>query len=137
MKSKVLSGLGAAGKAITEPNPLSDGGLSALLIKRRFNAGGVALMLGGMGAVNIGNQGLQARNRNKLGRISYQPGLARMTKPYNTGVVPAMHRASQGNQAVFADMAEEIVKPSGIVGQVENYGATPELISALYHMGGR
>jgi hypothetical protein len=47
-----------------------------------------------------------------------------------------MHRASRGNPAVFSDMAEEVLKSDNLMGKIETYGATPELISALYGMGG-
>jgi hypothetical protein len=59
-----------------------------------------------------------------------------MTKSYTTGVVPAMKRASGGNYAAFSDMAEEVLLHNTAASKIENYGATPELVSALYHMGG-
>ncbi len=125
-------------KGITKPNTIADsGGLSSLLVPRKFNAGGAALVIGGVGAFNLANEGIKSRNRSMLGRVTYADGLARMTNSYTTGVVPAMKRASGGNYAVFADMAEEVVTHNSMASSIENYGATPELVSALYHMGGR
>lgn len=135
MVTKVVKGIG---KALTEPNTIANGGgLSSILVPRRFTAGGAAIVLGGIGSANVANEGIKARNRAKLGRISYVGGPARMTGSYTSGAVQAMHKASGGNYAVFSDMAEEMVQGPGIGGIVENYGATPELVSALYHMGGR
>lgn len=135
MATKVVKGIG---KVLTEPNTIANGGgLSSILVPRRLTAGGAAVALGGIGALNIGNEGIKARNRAKLGRVSYIGGPARMTSSYTSGAVQAMHKASGGNYAVFSDMAEDVVQGTGIGGIVENYGATPELVSALYHMGGR
>ena len=57
-----------------------------------------------------------------------------MTKSFNTGSVSAMHKASKGNYAAFSDMAEEVVNHTGL--SIDDYGASPALISALYNMGG-
>ena len=48
-----------------------------------------------------------------------------------------MHRVSGGNPGIFSDFAEEVVSSPGVTGKIDDYGATPELISALYNMGGR
>lgn len=135
MEHKILKGIG---KAVTKPNTIANGGgLSSLLIPRKFNALGATLVVGGVSAFNLGKEGLKGRNKAVLGRVSYSDGLARMTNSYTTGVVPAMHRASGGNYAAFSDMAEETMQGNTLGSAIENYGATPELISALYHMGGR
>lgn len=136
---KALKGIG---KALTTENKVfnSDGwhgGLSALLVPRQVNGAGAALIVGGGAALSFGSAGLQSRNRAKLGRVSYSDGMARMTKSFTTGVVPAMKQASGGNYAVFADMAEEVVAGKGLDGMIDDYGASPALISALYNMGGR
>lgn len=132
MQSKVLNGLGKIGKALTEANTVQDGGLSALIIPRRFKPGAAIGIVGGMGAISMANEGIKGKNRGVMGQIAYSNGMDRMTNSYVSGAVGAMHRASGGNYEIFSDMAEEVVG-----GSLETYGATPELISALYHMGGR
>lgn len=133
MTKKVVKGLGKVGKALTEPNTVDNGGgLSALLVPRRFTATGAAAVLGGIGAISMANEGIKGRNNAIMGKVSYANGPARMTGSFVSGATQAMHRASGGNYAVFSDMAEEVVS-SGL----ETYGATPALISSLYHMGGR
>lgn len=130
MVTKALKGLG---KAFTMKNTIkgNDGGWSSLLIPRQVNAAGAALIVGGGALIGVGHEGVKGHNAMKLGKVSYG-GMARMTGSYNSGAVQAMHRASGGNYAAFSDMAEEVVG-----GRLETYGATPELISSLYHMGGR
>lgn len=138
LTKRVLSGLGKVGKALTQENTIkNDGGLSSLLVPRQVNGAGAALIVGGSLAFTAGSKGLESRNRAKLGRISYSNGLARMTNSFTSGGVEAMHRVSGGNPAIFSDLAEESLSSGGIAGRIEDYGATPELISALYNMGGR
>ena len=133
MTKKVIGGLGKIGKVLTEPNTIADGGgLSAALVPRRFTGTGAAVVMGGMGAFALGNEALKGRNKGVIGSVKYIDGPARMTRSYTSGAVNAMHRVSEGNYGVFSDMAHETVG-----GTLETYGATPELISALYHMGGR
>lgn len=135
MQNKALK---AVGKILTEPNTIANGGgLSSLLIPRRFTPLGAGVALGGIGAISMANVGIQARNKALMGKVSYGAGPARMTGSYTSGAVNAMHRASGGNYAVFSDMAEEVVKGGGMMGSIETYGATPELVASLYHMGGR
>lgn len=132
---KTLKGLG---KVLTQKNSFNnDGGLSSLVIPRQVNGAGAALVIGGGAAIGVANEGFKSHNRAKLGRVRYGNGPARMTSSYTSGAVQAMRRASNGNYAAFADMAEEVVGNASIGGVIENYGATPELISALYNMGGR
>lgn len=136
MESKILNGAKTIGKALTKPNTLEDGGgLSSLLIRRKFNAAGSGLIFGGVGLVTLGGMGIQGHNKGTIGKVSYTGGPARMTKSFTSGAVQAMHKASGGNYAVFSDMAEEAVSGTNIGGAIETYGATPELISALYRMG--
>lgn len=136
---KALKGIG---KALTTENKVFNadgwhGGLSALLVPRQVNGAGAALIIGGGAALSLGSAGLQSRNKAKLGRVSYSDGMSRMTNSFTTGAVPAMKRASGGNYAAFADMAEEVVASPGIGGMIDDYGASPAFISALYNMGGR
>lgn len=137
LAKKALQGLGKVSKALTEPNTIADGGLSAAIIRRRFKPSTAIGIVGGMGAVSLANEGLQGRNKATLGRVRYNGGPARMTGSYTSGAVRAMHRASGGNYGAFSDMAEEAMQGQTVSGAIETYGATPELISALYHMGGR
>lgn len=131
---KILSGIG---KTFTQANTIEkSGGLSSLLIRRRANMAGGLTIAGAVGGVSLINEGFKGRNQAKLGRVSYGDGMARMTSSFTSGVVPAMHSASGGNYGAFADMAEEVVTARGL-GRINDYGASPALISALYNMGGR
>lgn len=138
MMNKVLKGLGKAGKALTVENRIDNGGgLSSLLVPRMVSGPGAALIVGGGAALSFGNEAIKGHNTAKLGRISYGDGMARMTKSYTTGAVQVMRAASDGNYAAFADMAEETVTSYKPLGMIDDYGATPALVSALYGMGGR
>lgn len=124
--------------ATTEPNTIATGGgLSSFLVPRRFNAPSAIAIMGGIGAFNMAKEGLKSHNRAKLGRVSYGDGLARMTDNFGSGVAKVAKRASYGNYNAFSDMTEEVVSSPGIVPKIEDYGANPAFISALYHMGGR
>lgn len=131
MTNKILS----VGKTLTKPNTLANGGgLSSFLIPRRLNTAGGLTVVGAMGTFMLANEGIKGRNRAKLGKIRYSDSMARMTNSFTTGAVSAMKEASGGNYAAFSDMAEEVVtRPFAL----DDYGATPDLISALYNMGGR
>ena len=140
MQKKALNTLGKIGKALTTENNIANyGGLSSLIIPRKINAKGAALVIGGAAIFNTGKEGLKSHNVNTMGKISYMDGPARMTKSFTSGVVPAMMEASQGDYAAFSDMAEEVVNghmnPIGAV--LDDYGATPAMVASLYGMGGR
>lgn len=138
LAKKALKGLGKVGKALTQENTIkNDGGLSSLLISRQVNGAGAAVIVGGGMMLSMGNEGIKSSNKAKLGRVSYGGGPARMTQSFTGGSLEAMHKISGGNTAVFSDLAEEVVTGRGPLGSLETYGATPELISALYNMGGR
>ena len=125
------------GKALTKPNNIQNGGgLSSLIVRRQVNAAGGFAITGIVGGTMLISEGIKGHNRATLGRVRYDDGLARMTNSFTSGAIPAMKRASGGNYAAFSDMAEEVVTHESIVGGIQNYGATPELISALYRMGG-
>ena len=137
MTKKILK---EAVEEFTSPNNIANhGGLSSLLIPRKVNAKGAALLIGGATVFNTGKEGLKARNTNKMGRISYMDGPARMTKSYTSGAIPAMMQASNGNYAAFSDMAEEVISGhNNVFGSVlDDYGANPAMIASLYRMGGR
>lgn len=135
---KAFGGAKAVANALTMPNTIENGGgMSSLLIRRRLNPLGGAVVVGGLGAATVAHEGFKGHNRAKLGKITYADGPARMTNSFTSGAVQAMHRASGGNYAVFSDMAEDVVKGQGTIGGLDTYGATPELVSALYNMGGR
>lgn len=140
MAKKVLNTLGKVGKALTTENNIANGGgWSSVLVPRKVNGKGVAVLAVGGTVLGMGNEGLKARNTNKMGRISYMDGPARMTKSYTSGAIPAMMQASNGNYAAFSDMAEEVVSGhNNVFGSVlDDYGANPAMIASLYGMGGR
>lgn len=138
MESKILKGVKTVGKALTSSNTIENGGgLSSLIVRRKFNTAGGLTAVGIVGGATLVSEGLKGHNRAKLGRVSYGDGPARMTNSFTTGAVQAMKRASGGNYAAFSDMAEEVVASPGLTGMIDDYGASPELISALYNMGGR
>lgn len=129
MKKKIIN-------AFTIPNTSP---LNSKIAPRALNKRGAAIFMSGVAGVVFADEGLKAHNRNKLGRIGYEEGPARMIRPHTTKAVSAMMNASQGNYQAFADMANETVKSNhNIVGNLlDDYGANPQLISALYNMGGR
>lgn len=130
--------LGKVLDTFTAPNNIKNGGgLSSYLVPRKINAVGGLTIAGAIGAASIVKEGIQGHNRAKLGKVRYGDGPARMTNSFTSGVVPAMMKASRGNYDTFSDMAEEVITNDSIGGKIENYGATPALISALYNMGGR
>ena len=135
---KLANGAKKMFKSLTVENNISDGGgLSSLIIPRQVNGKGIAVIAGASTLLSLGDTGIKTRNKTKMGRVSYGDGPARMTSSFTTGAVDAMKRASGNNPQVFSEMAQDVVTGSGISGKMETYGATPELISSLYNMGGR
>ena len=135
---KLANGAKKIFKSLTVENNLkNDGGWSSLLMPRQVNGKGIAVIAGASTLLSLGDTGIKTRNKTKMGRVSYGDGPARMTSSFTTGAVDAMKRASGNNPQVFSEMAQDVVTGSGIGGKLETYGATPELISSLYNMGGR
>lgn len=135
---KLANGAKKMFKSLTVENNISDGGgWSSLVIPRQVNGKGIAVIAGASTLLSLGDTGIKTRNKTKMGRVSYGDGPARMTSSFTTGAVDAMKRASDNNPQVFSEMAQDVVTGSGIGGKIETYGATPELISSLYNMGGR
>lgn len=135
---KLASGAKKIFKSLTVENNLkNDGGWSSLLVPRQVNGKGIAVIAGASTILSLGDAGIKTRNKTKMGKVSYGDGPARMTSSFTTGAVDAMKRASGNNPQVFSEMAQDVVTGSGIGGKLETYGATPELISSLYNMGGR
>lgn len=132
-----MKGLKTIGKVLTQENTIKDGGISALFVPRQVNAAGAAVIIGGSVAFTAGKEGFKSRNRAALGRVSYSDGMARMTNSFTSGGVEAMHSVSQGNPEIFKDLAEESLRSRNAISRIQDYGANPELISALYNMGGR
>ena len=121
--------------ALTEPNTIDKGGgLSSLLVPRKVNALGTALALGGMTIFSTGKEVYKARNQMKTGTVKYLGGPARMTKSFTSGAVQGMNRMAKGDYMAFSDMAEEAMTNTGIYGNLENYGVTPQFVSAVYGM---
>lgn len=135
---KLANGAKKIFKSLTVENNISNGGgLSSLIIPRQVNGKGIAVIAGASTLLSLGDTGIKTRNKTKMGKVSYGDGPARMTSSFTTGAVDAMKRASGNNPQVFSEMAQDVVTGSGIGGKLETYGATPELISSLYNMGGR
>ena len=135
---KLANGAKKMFKSLTVENNISDGGgWSSLIIPRQVNGKGIAVIAGASTLLSLGDTGIKTRNKTKMGKVSYGDGPARMTSSFTTGAVDAMKRASGNNPQVFSEMAQDVVTGSGIGGKLETYGATPELISSLYNMGGR
>lgn len=135
---KLANGAKKMFKSLTVENNISDGGgWSSLIIPRQVNGKGIAVIAGASTLLSLKDTGIKTRNKTKMGRVSYGNGPARMTSSFTTGAVDAMKRASGNNPQVFSEMAQDVVTGSGISGKMETYGATPELISSLYNMGGR
>ena len=135
---KLANGAKKIFKSLTVENNLkNDGGWSSLLVRRQVNGKGIAVIAGASTLLSLGDTGIKTRNKTKMGRVSYGDGPARMTSSFTTGAVDAMKRASGNNPQVFSEMAQDVVTGSGIGGKLETYGATPELISSLYNMGGK
>ena len=135
---KLANGAKKMFKSLTVENNISDGGgWSSLIIPRQVNGKGIAVIAGASTLLSLKDTGIKTRNKTKMGRVSYVDGPARMTSSFTTGAVDAMKRASGNNPQVFSEMAQDVVTGSGISGKMETYGATPELISSLYNMGGR
>ncbi len=135
---KLANGAKKVFKSLTVENNLkNDGGWSSFIVPRQVNGKGIAVITGATALFTLGDTGIKTRNKTKMGRVSYGDGPARMTSSFTTGAVDAMKRASNNNPQVFSEMAQDVVTGSGIGGKIETYGATPELISSLYNMGGR
>ena len=118
----------------TVPNDSQNGLLSVVMPVRASPL----LATGIYAAPIIGSAGkalLGMHNRRKMGEISYSPGMTQMTGTFGSGAVGAMMRGSQGNYSKFAAMAERVVQGDGIINKIDNYGVTPQFISALYNMG--
>ena len=135
---KLANGAKKIFKSLTVENNLkNDGGWSSLLVRRQVNGKGIAVIAGASTLLSLGDTGIKTRNKTKMGKVSYGDGPARMTSSFTTGAVDAMKRASGNNPQVFSEMAQDVVTGGGIGGKLETYGATPELISSLYNMGGK
>lgn len=121
----------------TSPNTIANGGgFSSLLIPRKLNGLGVATLATGIGAFGLANEGLKSHNKVNLGKISYNQGPARMTNAFGSGVTRIAKKESHGDYNAYYDMMEEVVSSHGIMPKIDDYGANPALISALYRMGG-
>ena len=121
--------------AVTTTNTIeSGGGLSSLLVPRKMNALGSVLTLGGMAMFGTGKEVYKARNQMKTGTVKYLGGPARMTHSFTSGAVQSMNKVARGDYAAFSDMAEEAMTNTGVYGAIENYGVTPQFISAVYGM---
>ena len=104
-------------------------------VPRIAKAPAAAAVIGGLMAVQVGDDMLKGRNKSKVGRVSYADGPARMTNSFTSGAVPAMIQGSGGDYEVFEDMAEETLQSDNVFGKVfDDYGANSEMIRSLYNM---
>lgn len=136
---KVLSGAGkVVWKLGTKDNltPATGGGLTSAVITKQINAFGYGVLGAGTALAGMAKAGLEARNRRLTGQVTYQDGLTRMAGSHTTGAVESMMRSSKGDFEAFSGMAEGVLKSTDL-GRLDDYGATPQMIAALYNMGGR
>lgn len=137
MTKKILSGLGSAGKSMIKPNNIANGGgLSSLLMPIKVNKRGGVAAIGLVGGVSLISNGASGNSKARMGTISYGDGMARMTDSFTTGGVEAMRRASGGDYEVFSEMAGDALQSPTLVGQLDDFGANPGMIAALYGMNG-
>ena len=70
--------------------------------------------------------------------VTYEPGMQRMTKPLNRGVVQSMMEAANGDPHIFSDMAKRVVKTGNnpVSNVLDDFGVDGQFISAFYGMGG-
>ena len=121
---------------LTTDNKFADGGgFSSYLVPKKLSGVGIGVVIGGSTLYGVGKPALQSRNRVKAGDISYLQGMTRMTGTFNTGVVPAMKNISNGDYEIFSDLAKDVVSSPKLLGKIDDYGVTPQFISALYNMG--
>lgn len=123
--------------ALTESRTISEGGLTALVVPRQLNPVGLGIAMVAMPVAGFGKGAVDTHSRASMGRISYDSGMARMTSNFQTNAVPAMMEASHGNYSTFSGMAQNVVTRPGLLNKVQDHGATPDMIAALYHMGGK
>lgn len=125
---------------LTVPNRISEGGgLSSLIIRRKASPISVIGITAAMAVGQVGMDMLSLRNAAKVGKVTYGGGPTRMTGEFTSGAVEAIHKASKGNREVFNELASQAMtdKRYPVLSAIENYGVTPEFVSALYNMGGK
>lgn len=135
MMNKVLGAAKTVASPFFAPNNPAERGLTGFAVPYRFSGLGLGVAIGAPIVGGIGAAMLSASNRAAVGRVTYQPTMARMVAGDNTGAVEAMKRISGGNYRTFSEMAESVVSSSGISHLIDDYGANPAMISALYNMG--
>lgn len=135
MANKVLDTAKTVASPFFAPNNPAERGLTGLLVPYKFSGLGLGVAVAAPIVGSIGATISAASNRAAVGRVTYTPSMARMVGGTNTGAVEAMKRASGGNYGVFSEMAEKVVSRGGISSFVDDYGANPAMISALYNMG--
>lgn len=127
---------GVAGKLFT-PNSIKNGGLTSLVVPYTLTKTGLGVAAGGLATYGLIKEGISERNVKSLGKVSYGGGPARMTSNFTSGGIEAMARVSGGNMQAFNEMASDAMSNGiGLYSKLDTYGATPELVSALYGMGG-
>lgn len=137
MTKRILKGLGSLGKSMTQPNNMDNGGgLSSIFVPRKVNLKGGRAAVGVITTASLISGGASARSKSKMGEISYGDGMARMTDAFNTGGVEAMKRISHGDYEAFSEMAGDALQDTSLTSKIDDFGANPGMIAALYGMGG-
>jgi hypothetical protein len=105
---------------------------------QKIGLGGAMAGVAAMGAMSLAPPLLAAHNKAKLGPVTYEPGMQRMTKPFNRGVVQSMMEAANGDPHIFSDMAKRVVKTGNnpVSNVLDDFGVDGQFISAFYGMGG-
>lgn len=95
----------------------------------------------GAGVITAASLGLQfvsdvihGVGEHSVGRVTYANGASKMTNSFTTGVVDAMQEASRGNFEIFSDMADDVLSSPNLISKIDDLGANPKMISALYNM---
>lgn len=135
MDSKDTSNLNIGKTAImAAAGPLGGAVIGSI---REIGTSGTIGGIAALGMMAVGRPLLQAANSAKLGPVTYEAGMSRMTKPLNRGVVKSMMEAANGDQHIFADMARRVVKTGNnpISNVIDDFGVDGRFISAFYGMG--
>ena len=123
-------------KKMIEPNKIQDGGgLSSLLVPVKASPLGVSVIGAGILGVSAVNNLVATRNKHTLGRITYMGRPARMTSSVpNSPIASGITRVSGGNPELAAGIIEDVMTNDSITGKIQNYGVTPQFVSAFYGM---
>ena len=103
-------------------------------VPRVATAGGAAVVTAGALGLQFVSDVVHGLGEHGIGRVTYADGASKMTNSFTTGVVEAMQEASRGNYDIFADMADDVLASPNLISKIDDLGANPKMISALYNM---